>query len=259
MVTKREIKKHQLDSSFLSSCRHSIQNSNLIGVLHDVSNPWTRNELHPTVLEILNAYPKVPSFLVLNKIDLLKSKRVLLDVIKILTENTLVAKEKYLRLRKDDKKKENSENVVKHEKPVGWPHFSEIFMVSSLNGDGLSKVMDFVLNQSKSTNWEYPSEKFTDRSPEELIVESVRARLLDYLPQEIPYLLKSEMDFFSNDNGKIYAAVQVTCPNPRIEKLVSGESNGKLRQITERVTSDLVETFGVPISLTIATVCKNKK
>ena len=53
--------------------------------------------------------------------------------------------------------------------------------------------------------------------------------------------------------GQIYASVEVTCPNERIERLVCGESNGKLKQITERITSDLVETFGLPISLTVST------
>lgn len=50
----------------------------------------------------------------------------------------------------------------------------------------------------------------------------------------------------------------VTCPNKRIEQLVCGVNNGKLRQITERVTSDLIETFEAPISLTISTIPKIK-
>lgn len=54
----------------------------------------------------------------------------------------------------------------------------------------------------------------------------------------------------------IYASVEVICPTKRIERLICGESNGRLRQITERVTSDLVETFGKPISFTIATRAK---
>lgn len=52
--------------------------------------------------------------------------------------------------------------------------------------------------------------------------------------------------------------MEVVCPSKRIERLICGESNGRLRQITERVTSDLVETFGKPISFTIATRPKEK-
>ena len=54
----------------------------------------------------------------------------------------------------------------------------------------------------------------------------------------------------------IYASVEVTCPNARIERLICGESNGKLKQITERITSDLVESFNKAVSLTISTKTK---
>lgn len=57
----------------------------------------------------------------------------------------------------------------------------------------------------------------------------------------------------------VYSSVLVQCPTPRIERLICGESNGKLRQITERVTSDLVEMFGQAVSLTISTMSDGKK
>lgn len=134
LVTDQQIKKHNLSSEFMSSCRHSIQHSDLIGVIHDISNTWTRNELHSTVLETLKAYSHVPSFLVLNKIDMLKSKRALLDITRTLTQNTL--------LPKGMRAPKNFLNEKKTaEKTVGWPGFSEVFMISSLHGDGMTDVM----------------------------------------------------------------------------------------------------------------------
>lgn len=59
LVTNREIKKHHLEGSFVSSPRYSIQHSNLVAVIHDISSSWTRNSLHPTVLETLEFYKKV--------------------------------------------------------------------------------------------------------------------------------------------------------------------------------------------------------
>lgn len=53
-------------------------------------------------------------------------------------------------------------------------------------------------------------------------------------------------------------SVQVTCPTERIERLICGIENGKIKQITERATSDLVETFRKPITLTISVVSKLK-
>lgn len=61
LVSKREIKKHHLEQAFVSSARSSIQSSNLIAVIHDISNSWTRNSLNPMILETLESYKKVIS------------------------------------------------------------------------------------------------------------------------------------------------------------------------------------------------------
>lgn len=258
IVTQQEMKKHHLDEKFIKSCRHSIQHSNLIGVLHDVSNHWTRGQLHPMVLDLLNEYHTIPSFLILNKVDKLKSKRSLLDVVKVLTCNNIS-------LKIGTKKKAGKEPPVEpepvdkdreHEKPVevGWPNFRGVFMVSSLNGDGVEKLVEFIESQSVSTPWEFKNNEVTDQKPPEIIEQFVRARLLDYLPQEIPYLLTPELEYFSDENNKIFASVIIKCPNERLEKLVCGVGDGKLRQITDRVTSDLIQSFKLPISLTLTTV-----
>ncbi|XP_055902951.1 GTPase Era, mitochondrial [Eupeodes corollae] len=255
LVTQKEINKHNLDQSFKSAYRDAVQRSDIIAVVHDTSNTWTRNELHSTVLDTLKAYPSFPSFLILNKIDALKSKRILLDLVKKLTNDTLSGKRKSSK--KDDKEKERefvAPVVELKSRQAGWSNFSDVFMVSSIIGDGLSEIMSYLARQAKPSPWKYSSDVFTDQPAADLIVESVRARLLDYLPQEIPYNLKSQIEYYSEEKNTIYASVQVICPTARIERLICGEANGKLKQITERVTSDLVETFNKPISLTISTV-----
>ncbi|XP_055538314.1 GTPase Era, mitochondrial [Wyeomyia smithii] len=261
LVGERERKRHQLDSEFVSACRHAIQNSNLVGVVHDVSNSWTRNSLNPILLEVLRQYAHIPSFLVLNKVDTLKSKRVLLDIVRNITNNQMeniknyhVKKRKSLAQETDSKR----ERELSKEQ-TGWSHFTEVFMVSAITGDGLKEVMNFIYSHAQPGTWEHLATENTDQTPENLIVQSVQARLLDYLPQEIPYLLQTELEFYENIRGRIYASAVVTCPNARLERLVCGESNGKLRQITERVTSDLIETFTAPVSLTIVTRLKSKE
>lgn len=146
-----------------------------------------------------------------------------------------------------------------HQENLGWAHFANVFMVSALAGDGLNDVLDYIYTFAKPGPWEFPANKFTDQSNEVIVEESVRARLLDYLPQEIPYTLKSQLEYYDENKSTVYASVHVTCPNARIERLVCGDQNGKLKQITERVTSDLVETFRKAISLTITTSGGEKK
>ncbi|XP_055694645.1 GTPase Era, mitochondrial isoform X2 [Lutzomyia longipalpis] len=243
LVTTHEIKKHHLETSFSSASRHSIQHSNIIGVVHDVSNHWTRNQLPQMVLETLKCYSHIPSFLVLNKIDMLRSKRILLELVDTLTMNCIEGV-----VQKDIKEPQKD-----GEKTSGWKKFSNIFMVSALTGDGLQDIQNFLLTRAKISPWEFADGTNTDQSSETLIQDTVRARLLDFLPQEIPYNLHTQLEYFNQTGGTIYASVQITCPSPRIEKLVCGEADGKLTQITERVSSDLVETFRLPVSITIST------
>ncbi|XP_058464734.1 GTPase Era, mitochondrial [Malaya genurostris] len=258
LVGEREIKKHQLGSNFVSACRHALHNSQLIGVVHDVSNSWTRNTLNPILLKVLKDHAHIPSFLILNKIDTLKSKRVLLDVVRNVTNNQLESIKNY-NFKKRKSEAQNAEAKCKSKIDEGWSHFTEIFMVSAITGDGLKEIMNFIYSLAKPGQWEHLADENTDQNPEEMIIQSVRARLLDYLPQEIPYLLQTELEFYENIKGKIFASTVVTCPNERLERLVCGERNGKLRQITERVTSDLIETFSVPVSLTIVTRVQKKQ
>lgn len=251
IVSDQEIKKHNC-GNFVSSCRHSIQNSNIIAVLHDISNRWTRNELHPLILELLKEYQSKPSFLILNKIDKVRGKKVLLDTIKSVTCNNISLNPNY-KMSKTPTVQENSKVET------GWPNFKEVFLVSSIKGDGIDKVIEYVNTQCIEGPWQYRNNETTDQKPETLIQDFVRARLLDYLPQEIPYNLKVELEYFNNDNNKMCASVLVVCPNERHEKLLCGAFDGKLKQITDRVTSDMIESFRVPVTLTISTQVKNKE
>lgn len=251
IVDDKEMKKYRLSKEFVSSCRHSIQNSDIIAILHDISNYWTRNSLHPLILNFLEEYKSKPSFLILNKIDKIKGKRTLLESIKALTCNNISLDPSFRKTIK------SGENQTRDE--IGWPHFKNIFLVSSLKGDGVDKIVDYLSNISSEGSWIYKNNESTDQQPERLIEDFVRARLLDYLPQEIPYNLKVELEYFSNDDNKIFTSVCIVCPNERHEKLVCGAFDGKLKQITDRVTSDLIESFRVPVTLTVCTTVKNKE
>lgn len=207
--------------------------------------------MHPLILGLLKEYESKPSFLILNKIDKVRGKRVLLDTIKSVTCNNISLDPNYRIAKKPSHKDDLKEQI-------GWPHFKNVFLVSSLKGDGVDKIVDYVSTLSIESPWEFRNNETTDQEPEKLIQDFVRARLLDYLPQEIPYNLKVELEYFNNDDNKIFASVLIICPNNRHEKLLCGTFDGKLKQITDRVTSDMIESFRVPVTLTISTEVRSK-
>lgn len=114
-------------------------------------------------MDSLKAYPHLPSILILNKIDVLKSKRITLELIRLLTNNTLTGPRKQIKSKKrleaedkddkdmkDDKdnkdvKAENTKEAVVefgdlNKSENSWSNFSEVFLVSSITGNGLNDV-----------------------------------------------------------------------------------------------------------------------
>lgn len=47
--------------------------------------------------------------------------------------------------------------------------------------------------KAKPGSWLYHSEVLTDQSPEDMCTNTIREKLLDYLPQEVPYTMTQVM------------------------------------------------------------------
>ncbi|VVC43480.1 Hypothetical protein CINCED_3A022094 [Cinara cedri] len=148
LVDSTEIKKYNLEKTFANDSTNAIDEADVIGVVHDVSNRYTRNYLDPKVLRLLHLYSTKDSFLVLNKIDLLKSKKQLLDLARLLTcdkNGTFNIPDQYIMTSEeniDHKYLKNQERMlekkVKHS--CGWDKFQDVFMVSAALNHGSSNI-----------------------------------------------------------------------------------------------------------------------
>ncbi|NXV00744.1 ERAL1 GTPase, partial [Cettia cetti] len=85
-------KRHNLDEAMLTDPWNSMKHADLVLVLVDVSDHWTRNSLSKDVLKCLSQFPHIPSVLVLNKVDMLKKKFLLLEIATDLTEGIVNGK-----------------------------------------------------------------------------------------------------------------------------------------------------------------------
>ena len=119
------------------------------------------------ILRLLHLYPDKESILVLNKIDLLKEKSLLLDLTSKLSDGIIggnsIASSTDLRKRRMSRQNSdmstvnesdiqlsescNSKNLSEKEVAkriegkIGWPHFSRVFMISAIDGDGVSDIV----------------------------------------------------------------------------------------------------------------------
>ncbi|GJQ73378.1 hypothetical protein Trydic_g13744 [Trypoxylus dichotomus] len=262
LINDRERRKNKLEGTFISDSNICLKEADVISVIHDVSNVWQRNRLDIKAINLLGKHIETPSILVLNKVDMLKSKRKLLDITRIITENCLNGKPVSVYNKRMLEYNEQMSETKDNKK--GWPYFSQVFMISALTGNGLAEIKEYFINEAKPNKWLYPGTVWSDQTAESIILTSVKAKFLDFLPQEIPYALKPYMEYFHvNENGVITTVVLVKCPTDRIRKLISGVSDGRLRQITESLQEDLQNTFHNFVRIRIVLEspkqeCKNK-
>ncbi|XP_015364905.1 PREDICTED: GTPase Era, mitochondrial [Diuraphis noxia] len=229
LVDSTEIAKYNLERTFANDSVNSIEEADIIGVIHDVSNRYTRNHLDPKVLRLLHLYPNKDSFLVLNKIDLLKSKSYLLDLARSLTcykHNNIHIPEPYTMT---PEKRRTHESLKIQErmlgkkimKSVGWENFKDVFMVSAIHSLGSSDIK--------------------------------------VIPNEVPYNLKVEMEYYEvSREGNIHIVVLIHCNTPRIEKLVMGKRGSRIRNIAKTSEQQLRNLFLTDVFLKLVVTDKQK-
>ncbi|KAI4491058.1 hypothetical protein M0802_010475 [Mischocyttarus mexicanus] len=228
IVTKHEQKKYKLDSSFQNDPKKSTNVADIIGVVHDVSNRHTRYKLNGEILDLLKSIQfDIPTILIVNKIDRIKQKSKLLDVIRILTNNS------------------------------NWPHFSDVFLISALNSDGVDNLKDYLMYSAKSKDWEYNEETYTDKSMETIIKETVRAKLMDFLPNEIPYMTHLTLEYLQRSSeGEIATSVTVESPNKKKSAIMIGKKGERINTISKACEKELQFALRAPVKLKICITTK---
>ncbi|CAH1801733.1 unnamed protein product [Owenia fusiformis] len=89
VVKKSEGKRYNLDRQCVVDPASSIGEADIVGVLVDASNKWTNTHLNKEILRALYMYPDKRTVLIINKVDILKSKHMLLEIVRLLTEGVV--------------------------------------------------------------------------------------------------------------------------------------------------------------------------
>ncbi|XP_071443917.1 GTPase Era, mitochondrial [Hetaerina americana] len=269
VVNASETKKHNLEKSFLVDTELCMEESDLVVVVHDISNIWTRDRLDFKVLRLLHLYHKKPSVLVMNKVDSLKSKRKLLDLTRVLTCGSLKGIEDHGNAKINCENDHNNQfvkdnhrvipamdidKVVKSQ--IGWPYFENVFMISALKGDGVDFIKECILQKASPKAWLYPPSVFTDQKVEDLIMLAVREKLLDNLPQEIPYNIVTELEHANiSPAGDVTAVVLVKCEFQRHAKMLLSGRGRTIKEVARSAEQALESTLmeNVRLNLVVQT------
>ncbi|XP_028938332.1 GTPase Era, mitochondrial [Ornithorhynchus anatinus] len=251
-ISPAKQKRHQLEPSLLNDPWRSVEGADLVLVLVDVSDKWTRTQLSPQVLRCLTHFSQVPSVLVLNKVDLLKEKSILLDLTVTLTEGLVKGKTVAGRRVRGSPEPE-PEVPAGHSAKTGWPHFQEIFMLSALSGDEVPTLKDYLLGQARPGPWEYHSSVLTSQTPQDICANIIRAKLLEYLPQEVPYGVQQKTELWEEGpSGELVILQKLLVAKESHVKILIGHKGQLVAQMAQEATEDLTDIFLCDVHLRLS-------
>ncbi|XP_005402766.1 PREDICTED: GTPase Era, mitochondrial isoform X2 [Chinchilla lanigera] len=253
IISSAKRKRHHLELSLLEDPWKSMESANLVVVLVDVSDKWTRNQLSPQVLQCLTQFSQVPSILVLNKVDCLKQKAVLLELTAALTEGVVNGKKlnvrqafhSHPRTRCPSPAAEDPDTQsVRSPQRIGWPHFQEVFMLSSLSQEDVKMLKQYLLAQAQPGPWEFHSGVLTSQTPEEICTNKIREKLLEHLPQEVPYNVQQKTVVWEEGpSGELVIQQNLLVPKESHVRLLIGQKGQMISQIAQEVGRDLMDIF----------------
>lgn len=115
----------------------------------------------------------------------------------------------------------------------------------------------YLLDIAKVKNWKYKEEFYTDQSTKTIIEETVRAKLLDILPCEMPYKVKIIIDHleFGDDNINIFLTLD--CPKKRYVRTLLKMKSHKIKCLAFDVEKELRHAFRTTVIVRINVKCTN--
>ncbi|XP_028278273.1 GTPase Era, mitochondrial isoform X2 [Parambassis ranga] len=281
-TTLSKVKRHQLEKSLLVDPWTTVKEADLMVVLVDAGDRWMSSRLDFEVLKCLSEHPHIPAILVLNKVDLVKAKDRLLDITAQLTCGMVNGRRMRVRpvikppwaekrperdselsLVKDKEAPEDSaeENSVLSTEQLkalrsqqGWPHFKDVFMLSSVDSEDVETLKRYFIAAAKPGSWQYHSEVLTDQNPQDVCTNIIREKLLDYLPLEVPYTLTQSVEFWQDgENGELNISVKLYSKKDSHMKMVIGTAGQMVARIAKEASEDLSRIYlrEVKLKLTV--------
>jgi len=122
---------------------------------------------------------------------------------------------------------------------------SEIFMISALNGEGVSELQSVISERMPTGPWLFPEDQLSDLPQRLLASEITREKVYLYLHQELPYAIAVDTENWKKLNDNSIRIEQVIYIQRESQKGIVLGSGGKtikrIRSESQKELSDLLE------------------
>ncbi len=191
----------------------SIDDVDVILFVVDGMN-WTDED--DKVLERLKMSAKAPVILVINKMDKLADKDVMLPHIETLSS-------KY--------------------------EFNNVFPISARRGMNIEQLEHAIEKLMPEGELIFPEDQLTDRSSRFLAAEIVREKLFRHLGQELPYSITVEIEQFDDEKGLFRIGAVIYVERDGQKSIVIGKKGELLKSVGKDARIEMENLFGCKVFL----------
>ncbi len=158
----------------------------------------------------------LPIFLLLNKIDQIKDKTILLERISSLKE---------------------------------LHDFDEIIPISAMKNDNITNLLTAVKTRLEESEQVYSTEELTNVSTRFIVGEFVREKLLELTKEEIPHAISCYVETFEEEEDLVRIQVLIVVDRDNIKKIVIGKHGSMLKEVGSRARHDIEKFLGKKVFL----------
>jgi GTP-binding protein Era len=162
---------------------------------------------------------KVPIFLIMNKIDLVKDKNRLM------------------------------ENVAKFHEAL---HFEETYYISSATGEYIPLLMEAITRFMPNGPLYYPKEQITDQPESFMVAELIREKVLYLTQEEIPHSVAVIIESMKEDEeGLMHIEALIYVERDSQKKIIIGKNGAMMKEIGTQARKEINAILGVKTFLNI--------
>ncbi len=146
-----------------------------------------------------------------------------------------------------------------------WPYFNQVFMVSAKHNDGVSDLKRYLLSRGRPGKWIFTRNMLTDQMPQEMAEMCVREKMLENIPNEIPYELGLEVVHWEIDSSDaLNVAINILPGTSKYKHKRHLEAlfvnSGRLLQfITRESLDEMKKIFDCDIKLKLIVVTQGRR
>ncbi|WWO99929.1 MAG: GTPase Era [Candidatus Dasytiphilus stammeri] len=216
-------KKNTLNSLMNRNLINSIKNQVSLIIFVIAGTDWTSDDT-----KILNLLynNEAPVLLVINKIDLIKNKSLLLPHIHFINQKM---------------------------------KFIDILPISAYTGYNLNILVNFIKKFLPESSHFFPKEKITNQSLKFMIAEIIREKLMHFLNLEIPYSVAVTIDqVILNQAGYYHIDGYIIVERKGQKNIIIGHKHNKINSILKEASYEIELMMKTPISINLGIKIKKK-